>query len=74
MLKKLATLPKGLNVPATFLADTCYYSEANVAACHQAKIATPIGIKREGHHPHWRKRFTVPEPLAADASPEERMK
>lgn len=69
MLKKLQALPEGLNAPATLLADTGYYSEANVAACQQARITPLIAVKREDHHPHWRECFTEPEPLAEGASP-----
>ena len=68
MLKKLQALPEGLNAPTRLLADTGYYSEANVAACREAKIAPLIAVRREDHHPHWRERFTEPEPLAAEAS------
>ncbi|TXI72451.1 MAG: IS1182 family transposase [Limnohabitans sp.] len=73
MLAKLQALPSGLNAPATLLADTGYYSEANVAACKQAKIEPLIAVKREGHHPSWQERFAEPEPLAEDASDVERM-
>jgi transposase len=74
MIEKLQALPAGLNAPATLLADTGYYSEANVVACHQAKIEPLIAVQREGHHPHWQDRFTEPEPIAEDASEVERMK
>ena len=74
MVKKLEALPEGLNAPATLLADTGYYSEANVAACHQAEIEPLIATGREGHHPHWQARFTEPGPTPEDASGVERMK
>jgi hypothetical protein len=67
MLAKLQALPKGLNAPARLLADTGYYSEANIAACHGARIDPLIAVQREDHHPHWRERFAEPEPLAEDA-------
>jgi transposase len=74
MLEKLQALPDGLNAPATLLADTGYYSEANVAACRQAKIEALIALQREGHHLSWQERFTEPEPLAEDAGEVERMR
>lgn len=68
MLGKVQANPEGLNQPDTCLADTGYYSEKNVAACVGAKIEPLIAIKRDAHHPHWRDRFTEPEPLAEGAS------
>lgn len=58
----------GLNQPGTLLADTGYFSQKNVAACHTAKIAQLIAVKRDAHHPAWRERFTEPAPLAGGAS------
>lgn len=74
MLKKLQALPSGLDAPTSLLADTGYYSEANVAACHRAGVEPLIAVKREDHHPHWRGRFAEPEPIAEDASAVARMK
>ena len=74
MLKKLGALPAGLNAPATLLADTGYHSENNVAVCLEAGIEPLIAAGREGHHPHWKERFTDPAPLAADASAVDAMK
>ncbi len=67
MLAKLQALPEGLNAPTRLLADTGYFSEANVAACRKAEIEPLIALQREDHHPHWRERFAEPEPLAEDA-------
>jgi transposase len=74
MLKKVQANPEGLNQPATWLADTGYYSEKNVAACVAAKVEPLIAVKRDEHHPGWRKRFSEPEPLANGASAVEAMK
>jgi len=74
MIEKLRALPAGLDAPTTLLADTGYYSEANVAACHRAGVEPLIAVKREDHHPHWRSRFAEPEPIAKDASEVARMK
>lgn len=74
ILKKLRALPAGLNAPATLLADTGYFSADNVDACHRAGVEPLIATGREGHHPHWKERFTEPAPLAADADAVETMK
>ena len=74
LVAKVQANPEGLNRPATWLADTGYYSAKNVALCHAAKIEPLIAVKRDEHHPDWRDRFTEPLPLADDASPIEIMK
>ena len=74
MIARLRALPAGLNAPATRLADTGYFSADNVDACRQAGIEPLIAVGREGHHPHWKERFTEPAPLAADASAVDTMK
>jgi hypothetical protein len=74
MIDKLRALPAGLNAPATFLADTGYFSVDNVDACRQAGIEPLIAVGREGHHPHWQARFSEPEQLAEDASAVDTMK
>ena len=75
MVEKVQANPDGLNRPGTWLADTGYYSEKNVAACVAADIEPLIAVKRDEHHPDWRERFTEPaKPLADDASAVEAMK
>jgi transposase len=74
MLEKLRALPEGLNAPATFLADTGYFSADNVDSCRKAGIEPLIAVGREAHHPHWQERFGEPEPLAEDASAVDTMK
>ncbi len=74
MVEKVQANPEGLNRPATWLADTGYYSEKNVATCVAAGIEPLIAVKRDAHHPGWRARFTEPAPLAGDASALETMK
>jgi transposase len=69
MLEKIQALPEGLNSPATLLADAGYHSENNVEACIEAGIEPLMAAGREGHHPHWRERFSEPEPLPEDATP-----
>jgi transposase len=74
MVEKVQANPEGLNRPETWLADTGYYSEKNVAMCVAADIDPLIAVKRDEHHPGWRERFTEPAPLADDASLVETMK
>jgi transposase/IS5 family transposase len=74
MIERLRANPAGLDQPETLLADTGYFSEKNVEACHAAKIAPLIAVKRDEHHPDWRERFTEPEPLAESASHVEQMR
>ena len=50
MLAKLAALPSEVGACAALLADTGYYSAANVVACAQARVRPLIAIKREHHH------------------------
>ena len=72
-LAALQPLPEGLQ-PDRLLADTGYFSAANVDACHGAEITPLIAVGRDGHHPAWRERFEEPAPLAESASQVEQMK
>lgn len=74
MLKQLASLPDELGKPAALVADTGYYSEANVKACGQHPITPLIAVKREEHHPDPLERFTEPSPLAEGATEVEVMR
>jgi hypothetical protein len=74
MLAKVQSNPEALNRPATWLADTGYYSEKNVTACIAAKIEPLIAVGRDAHHPDWREPFSEPEPLVEGASAVETMK
>ena len=51
MLGKIAALPADLGKPETLLADTGYFSAANVEACAAAGIEPLIAMGREAHHP-----------------------
>jgi transposase len=74
MLKQLKTLPVELGSPVNLVADTGYFSEANVNACGAHQITPLIAVSREAHHPDPLERFTVPPPLSADATAVERMR
>jgi len=60
MLGQLAVLPPELGQVETLLADTGYFSEANVQACAAAGIDPLIALGRQPHHP----------PLAARVAPD----
>lgn len=66
MLDKLAALAEVLGSPETLLADSGYFSEANVEACAGAGIAPLIAPGRERHHRGWKERFAAAPPAPQD--------
>jgi transposase/IS5 family transposase len=73
MLQVLVRRQKQLGQIGQVLADTGYFSAANVAACEDAGIVPMIAIKREQHHPPMLDRFTEAPQLSADATAVEAM-
>src|SRR5882757_5019508 len=69
MLGKLAELPGELGKADTLLADTGYFSAANVAACEAAGIEPVIAMGREAHHPTLAERFAADPTPPQDPSP-----
>ena len=61
-LDALARLPEALGETETLLADSGYFSEANVEACAAAQIAPLIAPGRERHHRSWKSRFAAAPP------------
>ena len=57
MLNDIDTLPDELGEVDTLLADTGYFSAANVAACEAAGIDPLIAMGRQPHHPPLSERF-----------------
>jgi len=74
MLEQLKALPVELGKPDSLVADTGYFSEANVNACGGQQITPLIAVKREEHHPDPMARFTEPPPLKEDATEVEKMR
>jgi transposase len=73
-LENLATLPHGLCAVTELIADSGYFSEANVAACEAQEITPYIAVNHEHHNqPLW-DRFREPLPLPDDADSVTRMK
>lgn len=68
-LARLAGLPTTLGDVNTLLADTGYFSAANVQACMDNGITPMLAMKRERHHLDVFERFApdVPAPADADA-------
>jgi transposase/IS5 family transposase len=67
MLEALERRQEQLGQPTHFLADTGYFSAANVDACEQAGITPLIAMKRTQHHEPVFERFTEPPALDDDA-------
>lgn len=67
MLAVLAAHPDEVGIPEQLLADTGYFSAANVTACVDAGIEPLIAMRRDEHHPPLLERWTEPAPLAEDA-------
>src|SRR3954447_1737535 len=73
MLDKFAALPADLGQPETLLADTGYFSAANVEVCGAAGIEPLIALSREAHHPSLAERFVAASPAPDDPTPVEAM-
>lgn len=73
-LEQLARLPEALGTPETLLADSGYFSAANVEACTRLGIAPLIAVGREHHHPSWRERFATPAPAPDNPTPLDAMR
>ena len=56
------------------MADTGYFSAANVNVCVEQQIIPLIAVSREEHHPAPMARFTEPPPLKVDATAVEKMR
>ena len=73
MLGKIDSLPEELGEAATLLADSGYYSEANVMACEAANIEPLIALGRQPHHPSLAERFADTPRAPENPTPDEVM-
>ena len=73
MLGRIDALPEDLGKPETLLADTGYFSAANVTACAAAGIAPLIAPGRQSHHPSLSDRFAEAPPAPDDPTAVEAM-
>jgi transposase len=73
MLEALAGLPEALGETETLLADTGYFSEANVNACAAAGIDPLIAQGRQSHYPPLAERTAADPPAPENPTPVEAM-
>jgi hypothetical protein len=73
MLEKLDALPDALGEVETLLADTGYFSQANVQACVAAEVEPLIAMGRQPHHPPLAERFAAAPPAPDNPTPVEAM-
>ena len=73
MLDKIAALADELGKPENLLADTGYFSAANVAACEKAGIEPLIAMGRQPHHPPLAERFQAAPEAPQNPTPVEAM-
>jgi transposase len=73
MLGQLAALPAELGQVETLLADTGYFSEANVQACAAASIDPLLAMGRQPHYPPLAARFAPDPPPPEQPTPLEAM-
>jgi transposase len=73
MLNDIDTLPDELGKVDILLADTGYFSAANVAACEAAGIDPLIAMGRQPHHPPLSERFADVPPPPENPTPVEAM-
>ena len=73
LLTTLATLLAPLGKPDRLLADTGYFSAANVQACHAHGIEPLLAMQRDVHHLPVFERFAADPPAPASEDPVEQM-
>jgi hypothetical protein len=73
MVKKINALPEALGKAKSLLADSGYFSEANVEACAAAGMEPLIAMKRTPHHPSLEERFAEAPPAPDNPTPLEAM-
>ena len=73
MREKIEALPERLDAVETLLADSGYFSAANVEACRQANFEPLIAMGRQTHHPPLDERFAKEGPAPENPTPVEAM-
>jgi transposase len=73
-LETLSTLPESLGTVDTLLADTGYFSQANVERCLRQEVVPYISSHRDGHNQSLQERFAQPPPLPDNADAVTEMK
>lgn len=72
-LEKLDALPEELGDVENLLADTGYFSGANIEACEKAGVDPVIAMGRQPHHPPLAERFEAPPSAPENPTPVEAM-
>jgi transposase len=72
-LERLQQLPDELGQVDTLLADTGYFSEANVKCCEADSITPYIPQGRQGHNEQLQQRFAADPPEPEQANPVDAM-
>jgi transposase len=73
MVEKLQALPDELGKPEVLLADTGYFSAANVDTCEAAQIVPMIANGRQPHYPPLADRFAPTPEAPKNPTPVEAM-
>jgi hypothetical protein len=73
VLDKVGALPEALGQVSSLLADTGYFSAANVVACEARFIEPMLSMKRESHHIPVLERFGADAPVPETDDPVARM-
>jgi transposase len=73
MLEKIEALPEELGKVENLLADTGYFSAANVDACQEAGVEPVIAMGRQPHHPPLAERFAAAPEAPKNPTPVEAM-
>ncbi len=73
-LEALSALPESLGTIEALLADTGYFSQANVDRCLTEEVLPYISSKRDGHNQGLKERFSEPDPLPANSDAVTEMK
>jgi transposase len=68
-LDSIEALPNNLGSVDALLADSGYFSEANVLLCEEDEITPYIAPGREAHNQSLMERFSEPPPIPDDADP-----
>ena len=68
MIEKIQALPKELGRAKRILADSGYFSEANVEKAEAAKIEPLIALGRSRHHVSWKQRFAAAPKAPPDSA------
>jgi len=68
-LARLGCLPEALGAATDLLADTGYFSAANVKACVDGHIRPSLAVRRDHHHPSVFDRFAPDDPVPKTEDP-----